>query len=332
MAITKKQKRIVFVLVVVLLVVGYVVYERRSAALPEVVIDATATAVAPGTYEETIVSSDRERRYLLHIPPGVDTTKPLPLVMFFHGGGGGMYQAAEDYPWKAKADAEGFILVFGQGTSRRDGDLINTWNAGECCAYARDNNIDDIQYVEDVLADLKTKVTIDESKIFATGFSNGSMMSYRIACELSDTFAAIGGVSGTDNTISCDPSTPISVIHIHAKDDTAAKFDGGSGRQFDENPEWVTDFRTVAESFALWLGYNGLADVPKRVFTGEGVTCDLYTQGAERGIAMELCVLETGGHTWPGGIAAARRSGLEPSQALDATGTIWDFFMEHGRE
>jgi polyhydroxybutyrate depolymerase len=330
MVITKRQKKIGLTVCIIVLVLGYVVHERRSNATPELPTFDAATHLTPGTYEETLTSSDRERRYLLHIPAGVDTTKPLPLVMFFHGGGGGMYQAAEDYPWTAKADEAGFILVYGQGTSRRDGDLINTWNAGNCCAYARDNDIDDIQYVRDVVADVQAKIAIDADKIFATGFSNGSMMSYRVACELSDTFAAIGAVSGTDNTTSCDPSTPISVIHIHAKDDEAAKFDGGSGRQFEDTSDWVTDFRSVQSSFDLWRGYNGIADESERVFTGDGVTCDLYDRGTS-GVAMELCVLETGGHTWPGGTAAARRSGLEPSQALNATDTIWNFFMTYGR-
>lgn len=329
---TQRQRRIFLVALILVVVFGYIVYERRNPDVPTLPPSTSATTqIEAGTYEQTITSSDRERRYLLHIPPNIDTTRPLPLVMFFHGGGGGMFQAAEDYPWTAKADEAGFILVFGQGTSRRDGDLINTWNAGECCAYARDNDIDDIQYVEDVLADVKAKVAVDESKIFATGFSNGAMMSYRIACELSDTFTAIGAVSGTDNTTSCDPSTPVSVIHIHARDDEAAKFAGGSGRSFDENPEWVTDFRSVEDSFNQWLSYNGLADEPERVFTGEGVTCDLYATDTTS-VAMQLCVLETGGHTWPGGAAAARRSGLEPNQALNATDVIWEFFLEHGRD
>jgi polyhydroxybutyrate depolymerase len=320
------MKKFLIICGVVLLIIVVIMYVRNNR-LEKVM---SSPVVSAGTYERRVISDGDERRYLLYVPASYDWTAPQPLVLFFHGGGGGMFQAMEDYNWQQKADQEGFALAFMHGSSRRGGNLINTWNAGECCAYARDNNIDDVTYTRRVVSDIQSYLSIDQEKIFATGFSNGAMMTYRLACEASDLFAAIAPVSGTDNTISCNPANPISIIHIHARDDEAAKFDGGSGRQFESTADWVTDFRSVADTMEIWLVYNQLSDESERVFENPGASCDLYTSGMTS-VAMQLCALETGGHTWPGGPAAGRRSGVVPSQALDATAVIWDFFVTYGR-
>jgi polyhydroxybutyrate depolymerase len=283
------------------------------------------TITESGIYERSIINDGIHRKYSLYIPTSYNWNAPQPLVLFFHGGGGGMYQAIKDYNWQIKADKEGFALVYMHGSSRRNNKILNTWNAGECCAYARDNNIDDVSYVRLVVKDVKSLIKIDDKKIFATGFSNGAMMSYRLACEASDIFAAIAPVAGTDVTKSCNPENPVSVIHIHARDDEAAKFDGGSGRQFEDTAEWVSDFRSVADTVQLWLEYNDIKNSPKRILEKKDVYCDLYIS-SQKEVAIQLCVLENGGHTWPGGPSAGRRTGTVPSQALDATAVIWDFF------
>jgi polyhydroxybutyrate depolymerase len=317
----KKICVVLLVLVVILAVLVGARQIRESKRESQALVLGT-----PGTYEQTVVSGDRNRQYLLHIPATYTQGAPTPLVLFYHGGGGGMKQAAADYNWIEKSEQAGFIVVFMQGTSRHNTSLLNTWNAGECCAYARDNNIDDVQYTKDVLAAIVTTVTIDTEKIFATGFSNGAMMSHRLACEMSDTFAAIGAVSGTDNTQSCEPTVPISIMHIHAKNDDAAKYDGGSGRTFEDNPERDTDFTSVRTTIDRWLNRNGIMSDATRVLEVPGAVCDRYTD--ENTVMVELCALDEGGHTWPGSDGAARHSGLVPSQALDATDVLWGFFME----
>jgi poly(3-hydroxybutyrate) depolymerase len=90
---------------------------------------------------------DGNRKYLLYIPTTYNTKKPAPLVLFFHGGGGHMEQAALDYGWKEKADKERFILAFPNGSSRLPSQRLATWNAGECCGYARDKKVDDMGFM-----------------------------------------------------------------------------------------------------------------------------------------------------------------------------------------
>src|SRR5690606_22833256 len=107
----------------------------------------------------------------------------------------------------SKSDESGFAVVFPNGFSRFPGGKLATWNAGKCCGGGRDENSDDVGYIRRILKDLPRHFTVDPSRIFAIGMSNGGMMSYRLACEMSGVFKGIASVTGTDNTLVCKPQT-----------------------------------------------------------------------------------------------------------------------------
>jgi polyhydroxybutyrate depolymerase len=153
--------------------------------------------------------------------------------------------------------------------------------------------------------------------------SNGAMMAQRLACELPGTIRAIAAVAGTDNTGSCAPAQPVSVLEIHAKDDDHVPFNGGLGPQSLAGA--VTDFTSVPESVARWVRRDRCPTQPQRVLATAGAYCDRYAPCAG-GAAVELCVTDTGAHSWPG---ASRSRGSEPpSQALSANDVMWHFFMQ----
>lgn len=274
----------------------------------------------PGDHEFKLES---DRKYLLHIPAGYSPAKPAPLVLFFHGGGGHMEQAADAYGWREKSDKEGFIVAFPNGTSRFPRQHLATWNAGNCCGSARDKNVDDVGFVRQVIADIQRQVPIDRARIFATGMSNGGMMSYRLACEAADIIRAVAAVAGTDNTQTCKPSQPVSVLHIHARDDTHVLFDGGAGKDAFRDESKVTDFTSVNDTIRRWIALNHAAGTPRRVLDVPGAIGDLYTS-KQNSARIQLVVTETGGHSWPGGKAVRRK---KPSTAINATDMIWDFFQ-----
>ncbi|UOG92313.1 MAG: prolyl oligopeptidase family serine peptidase [Candidatus Thiothrix sulfatifontis] len=278
--------------------------------------------------EEITRTLDDQRQYLLYIPSSYQATKPTPLVLFFHGGGGHMQQAANAYGWREKAEQEGFIVAFPNGTSGlRKQHLLATWNAGNCCGFARDEQVDDVGFVKQVLADIKRQVTIDSQRIFATGMSNGGMMSHRLACEMADTFRAIAAVAGTDNTQTCQPSRPIAVLHIHAKDDTHVLFDGGAGEDAFRDVSKVTDFTSVNETISRWVKRNGLNPAPQQERSIPGADLERYAAN-NHPAQVWLVATETGGHSWPGG---KRVRGKQPSRAIDATDFIWRFFSNTSR-
>lgn len=297
----------------------------QGDALPATTLhDARATIDRPGDYEISIEHGGRTRKYLVHVPPRYDAATPAPLLLSFHGGGGNMaYQASEqNYGQISKADKEGFVVVFPNGYSKFGGKLA-TWNAGTCCGPARDSNIDDVGFVRQIVANLGGQLNIDRGRIFATGMSNGGMLVHRLACEMSDTFKAVASVAGPDGTTDCAPKNPISVLHIHARNDDHAVFDGGSGRK-SMRKSMITDFVSVPETVARWVRRDSCNATPRRVLDKPGAYCERYSQ-CKGNVEVELCVTETGGHSWPG---AEKTRGDEPaSKAISANDVMWEFFM-----
>lgn len=287
---------------------------------------APLTASAQATTRYTLQHDSKERAYLVHIPASYRSGTPTPVVFAFHGGGGDMrLQAGDHYALVDAAERAGFIAIFPNGYSRFPGGRFATWNAGACCATARDEHIDDVGFVRAILAQVQTRVTVDPRRIFATGMSNGGMLSHRLACEAADIFAAIAPVAGTDNTLLCSPSRPVSVLLIHAKDDTHVLFEGGAGKDAFRDPHKVADFVSVPETIRRWKERNQCVGTPQRVLSVPGAHCDAY-QSCSGGAQVELCVTETGGHSWPGG--SKPRSGAAPaSQAIRANDVMWEFFQ-----
>lgn len=272
--------------------------------------------------EFTLQHGGLTRHYRVHLPPGYSPDRPTPLVLSFHGGGGNMDIAANDrfYGQISAADARGYIAVFPNGYSRLPGGKLATWNAGACCGAARDKDIDDVGFVRALLVRLKQQFNVDPSRVFANGMSNGGMISYRLACEMADSFTAIAAVAGTDNTLSCTPSRPVSVLHIHAKDDERVLFNGGAGSQASQ----MTDFVSVPKNMAKWAAHNGCQPTPARVLEVTGAYCEAYS-GCRNGTQVKLCVTETGGHSWPGG--RKPRGDSQGASALSATELIGAFFL-----
>lgn len=281
----------------------------------------TAIVQGPGDYTFTLQRDGEARMYRVHVPPSYNASRPTPMVLSLHGGGGNMDYQADDkyYHLVSKSDSAGFIAVFPNGYSRLPSGKFATWNAGICCGKARDENVDDVGFIREVVQRLKAQLNVDPDRIFANGMSNGGMMSYRLACEMPETFRAIAAVAGTDGTKSCNPSKPVSVLHIHAKDDDRVLFNGGAGKQ----SEQMADFVSVPDTVAKWVRLNGCTATPKRVLERPGATCDAYT-GCRGGVEVKLCVTETGGHSWPGGTKV--RTGEPGSTAIDATDLIWEFY------
>lgn len=301
------------------------IQQRRAARhAPD---DAHLAAIAQtGTHTFTLQHGGHERAYLIHIPTGYRVGTPTPVVFAFHGGGGNMeMQASDTYALVAKADSAGFIAVFPNGYSRLPGGKLATWNAGACCAVARDEGMDDVGFVRAILTRLPTQVTVDPKRIFATGMSNGGMFSHRLACEMADTFRAIAPVAGTDNTLQCTPSRPVSVLHIHARDDDHVLFNGGAGDAAFKDSSKVTNFVSVPDTIRHWVQRNRCTGNPTRVLSVAGAYCDAYQDCADNA-QVQLCVTETGGHSWPGG-NPTRIGKAQISQAISANDVMWTFFQ-----
>lgn len=281
----------------------------------------------PGDHRLSLQHDGLTRHYLVHIPASYTGRQAVPLLVVLHGGGGSMEVQANDtaYGQISQSEKNGHIAVFPNGTSKLKSGKFATWNAGKCCADARDNQADDVGFIRRMVEQLTQSLNIDRDRIYATGMSNGGMLAYRLACEMADVFSAVAPVAGTDNTLQCQPSRAVSVLHIHARNDDRVLYEGGAGfgqRSMDK----VTAFKSVPSTVGEWVQHNHCARNPQRTLEVAGAYCERYSP-CDAGTEVQLCVTDTGGHSWPGGSKARAKEG--PSQAISANEVMWSFFNRH---
>jgi polyhydroxybutyrate depolymerase len=267
----------------------------------------SAPAMADDTW--TIMSGGLSRTVNVHVPSSYDPTKPMPLVLDFHGYSSNAMQEDLLSQMSAKADAAGFIALHPEGTN-------SSWNAGACCGMAAQNNVDDIGFVKDILTTAADKLCVDAHRIYATGMSNGGFLSNRIGCELADRFAAIAPVAGVTGVPTCTPSRPMPVIHFHGTADTLVPYDGSASM----------GFVAVPDDFAAWGTRDACTDMPSQTYAMGDVTCNSYLHCAG-GAQVTLCTVQNGGHTWPGGTPVPTLGYTTTN--IKATDAMWSFFQAH---
>jgi polyhydroxybutyrate depolymerase len=282
-----------------------------------------AEPLASGDHNHTLQVDGRSRTYVVHVPPKPE--QPTPVVLCFHGGGSNAEQTVRFCGLNEKADTEGFLVVYPSGTGYLN---MLTWNGGNCCGYAMNNKVDDVACVRALLDDLANVVNVDPKRVYATGMSNGAIMCYLLASELSDRIAAIAPVSGPMGTETCHPKRPVSVMHFHGTDDQFAPFAGGKGRGVSG-----TNFFSVEHSIRAWVKANGcpetpvVTDEPKKVDDGTSVQQTTYGPGKD-GAEVVLLTIKGGGHTWPGREPGVRFLGKSTKQ-ISANDLMWEFFKKH---
>jgi polyhydroxybutyrate depolymerase len=156
-----------------------------------------------GGHWRTIDVGSARRSYLVHVPPRYNSATPTPVVLASHGGGANADNMVVFSGLNEKADHAGFIVVYPVGSGRLP--RLLTFNAGDCCGHAVAGNVDEVAFILVLLDDLAEVVNVDQRRVFATGISNGAMMTYRLAPELSDRIAAIAPISGPMGTKECHP-------------------------------------------------------------------------------------------------------------------------------
>jgi polyhydroxybutyrate depolymerase len=224
-----------------------------------------------------------------------------------------------------KSDREGFILVMPNGAK-------NSWNAGACCQGPP--VFDDVGFVRAVLEEVGQHLNVDLDRVYATGLSNGAFMSYRLACEAADLFAAIAPAAGgvgtndlgwggtTSDFDACSPSDRVSVLDSHGTDDGLVPYD------------------VQAPSLDLVARKNGCSatTVPAIAPASGGDTTCVSYEGCPAGVEVTGCTVQGGGHVWFGSDSCGTGAGPGAcaivganSDTLVSTDAAWDFFARHSK-
>jgi polyhydroxybutyrate depolymerase len=273
---------------------------------------------ARNAINRTIVSAGIEREYLLYVPVSYDRTKPTPLVISMHGAS--MWPAAqrEVDRWDRVADANGFIVVYPSGVSRRG---PRAWRAG-----AEPGLTEEVRFISELIDTLRAGYNIDPTRIYANGLSNGGGMAFALSCRLSDKIAAVGVVATAIFLPwnRCSDERPVPMVVFQGTADRAIPYHGGES--------WVTPapyvFPDIPAWTARWAVRNGCQATPFEWAVAPDVVRIEYPKCAEHS-AVVLYRIEDGGHTWPGAKPTAEWFAGTTTQSIDASELMWVFFRAH---
>jgi polyhydroxybutyrate depolymerase len=302
---------------------------RWAGAAPLVLMMAWPAAGVAGSPtaggRQSLLVQGQQRSYVVRVPPGSRAAgERLPLVLVLHGGGGDAAIAEKTTGFTAKAQREGFIVVYPEGSGRLANHLL-TWNAGHCCGQAMLRGVDDVGFVRALVDRLVADYPVDERRIYATGMSNGGMMAHRLGRELGDRLAAIAPVVATLFGDERKPARPVSALMINGGLDAAVPPEGGRpGGRFADAWDGTPALPATAQG-RFWAAANGCAATPETRTQGPvqrtGYRCPT-------GRDVQMLLVADNPHAWPGGVAGSRL-GDPPSVSLDATDEIWAFFKAH---
>lgn len=257
-----------------------------------------------GTLQHNGVS----RNYRLHLPPGFDKNKPIPLVFNLHGFTSNAAQQEIYSGMNAVSDKEGFAVCYPNGIGA-------AWNVG----WNFGSTADDVGFISALIDDLHTKYGFNLKKIYSCGMSNGGFMSYRLACELNNKITAIASVTGSmvkQALDKCDPKRPVPTMEIHGTADAVVSYTGTQGIS-----------ESIDKILTFWRKNNGCDDdktieqVPDIV--ADNTTSEKWTfKNCTNGYDVVHFKVNNGAHTWPG---SAINNGVT-SQDFKASDEIWKFF------
>ena len=327
---------------------------RRATRFMIIGVSVLILSVAAGAADERLALDigGVVRSAWVHWPDDLSPGERLPLVLAFHGSSWNADVMRRTTGFDKLADEERFIAVYPEGSGPGD---VRSWNALSCCSFALEAGVDDLGFVRRLLYELEARYPVDPARVYATGFSNGGMMTHLLGTELTERFAAIavvaGGMFGTESM----PSAPLPVLIIHGTGDIILPYDGGWGALRTLSGK-LNPILPVVETVAFWLEVNGCAAEPERS-AFRNVIVRTYEECGS-GAEVVLYTLLDGDHSWPiltqaspdalladpsGDLLSLLSSDSSLAGAsedvpwdlfetgIDASAVIWDFFQEHAR-
>ncbi len=319
---------------------------RRSAWLLGVVVAIALVSTGLGEASDpeivwqTTDWGGLERMYGTYVP--AEIASPAPLVFLLHGGGGSAQRTWDQEhgrSWKALADEHGFVLALPEGRADLGDADAHRWN--DCRTDLEDEAMasseDDVGFITHLMGTISALMPIDPNRIYATGASNGGMMTYRLAIEIGDQLAAVAAIIANLPVPSecASSAAPIPILIMNGTDDPLMPFDGGCVANARCERGRVA---STAETVAFWVNVNDAATeptvekLPNRAWF-DGSTVTVYTfAGGPSGADVVYYHIAGGGHTVPGfettSLVHRAVAGFK-NRDIDGPAEIWGFFREH---
>lgn len=287
-------------------------------------------------YFGKIEMDDLVRTYRYYVPQVVMKRNKIPLVIALHGGGGDGRKLERSTLGKFNrlAEKDTFIVVYPDGFEKH-------WNDSRTrTKYSANNeNINDVKFISYLIDELSKSYPIDKQRIYATGPSNGGMMSFRLGCSLSHRLAAIAPIIATmpvNQYKICKPQAPIAVLIMNGTQDPLVPYNGGNITLGKKQLGKVT---STVESVQFWVKHNQcnttpvIRTLPDRDKTDNSTVEVNYYKRGKQNTEVILYKIIGGGHTIPETTQYLSKKIIgELNRDIDACQIIWEFFKHHKKK
>ncbi|WDE08717.1 alpha/beta hydrolase [Thalassomonas viridans] len=223
-----------------------------------------------------------DRSYLLKLPARFSADKEYKLLLAFHGSGSNSEAMQSIAGFEQKS--EDYIVAYPQSK-------VEEWNEGCGCNKPARLGINDLGFVDDVIADISNNYKIIPGEIYAAGFSQGGLFSQNLLCKRSETFKAIASVASPMSeqlSHSCTIAQPTSYMMVHGLADTILPYQGQEHSNFGliSSPDAVQLLaRQNGSTDLVDVGWQYADTVALTAFENNDIKTQLYS-------------VTGGGHQW----------------------------------
>lgn len=277
--------------------------------------------IALGESSGQLVNQGHTRTYYIYTPKSYKPNQPMPMVLVFHGDNGTGRAIADVTQFNKLAEQKGFIAVYPDGINKR-------WTL-------RGNpsgKVNDVEFTDALIAHIKQIRNIDSSKVYASGFSRGAILTQALACQLPEKIAAFASVAGSLPVrlkSKCQPNNPVSMLMINGTNDTAVHYEG------DEKTARGA-LLSIPDVLTHWRSQDKCTSAAQiKQIPGPNQNDQYYVKttryaNCRGGSEVVLADVIKGGHSWPGG-ASQDPNQIKFNDAIgyNASNTVWDFFSHH---
>ncbi len=266
----------------------------------------------------SFIFDGQERDYTVFLPQ--DFQPNMPVVFNLHG-------YTDDAQWQMQyslmnnvADTAGFIVIYPDA-------IYPGFNTGLVYGnWPPIPDINDVRFISALIDTIFEHYNVDKNRVYCCGYSNGGMMTFKLASELGHRFAAFASVAG----VLLDPIvdnhnyiSPLPILMFHGTNDVLVNYDGGP-----EEMMW-----SVETSLNFWINNNGCVSVPDTIALPDINPSDscmvekISYLGCDDETSVILYKVIDGGHSWPDSDSLITWSTEgHVNRDINANAEIWNYF------
>ena len=278
--------------------------QSHGSAASQLGIPTSAPLRGPKPGSHTTINLPSGRSFILSVPENYTAQKQWPVVLAFHGWG----QSAENLRGYSRLDAAQAITVFPTGKKK-------AWSPAP---YAETSGSEDKKFVLDILDSLRATYNVDDSRLYATGMSNGGGFAAYLACQMPGIFHSVATISAAyyEDILKDCAHEPVGRLDMHGTDDPVVGYYGGTRHK--------TKYFSVESVLEQDRKRNKCSE---KVDTNRLVNnaLDMHWRGCSA--PLEHIRIGGGSHVWPGGLGDKNNE----VGKFFATDRVLDFFGIPGR-